>query len=438
MDKASVYHPPPLFRYVSYVSPETFVSAGTVRSFRYLSDTEITPVDENLPRTDYREEFLPYSRSRSRVKARNLSMVRLPVSGSDGGVHDTRAVVRPFGYKTLYELIAVNQTTQEELSILATKKQTFLVWKGGYEKLHNLRKDSLLVVHGGARAVVKSVAYKGYLPANEVLLRDNHAYLANGFVCSNVVCYKKKKPAISYGIIGYRNGVQENGDSGIQFLLVRRKHTMGFMDLIRGRFYNQNMEDMVRVYLSEMTRDERQKITRPFDDLWDEIWANHKSKSYRNEYIKAKRKFAKVQAHLTQDVPCKYEVPEYGFPKGRKNKREDFLACAMREFEEETGVRRAHYTLVQSAPVFEEKFVATNGAEYCHVYYLARVDDNAPAPTIDSHIKQLEEIGSVEWRTPQECKDLFRSYDTHKKQIADDVYEFLKNGRFSQRGYIIN
>ena len=95
-------------------------------------------------------------------------------------------------------------------------------------------------MHGGARAVVKSVACKGYLPVNEVLLRDNHAYLANVFVCSNVVCYKKKKPAISYGIIGYRNG-----DSGIQFLLVRRKHTMGFMDLIRGRFYNQNMEDMV-------------------------------------------------------------------------------------------------------------------------------------------------------------------------------------------------
>lgn len=82
-----------------------------------------------------------------------------------------------------------------------------MVWKGGYEKFYNFCKDLLLVVYGGVCVVVKSVVCKGYLFVNEVFLWDNYVYLVNGFVCSNVVCYKKKKFVISYGIIGYRNGV---------------------------------------------------------------------------------------------------------------------------------------------------------------------------------------------------------------------------------------
>lgn len=420
-----VYHPPPLFRFVSYVSPDTTILAGPVGTFKYISDTEVAAADENSTFVESRQEFMPYSRSRAKSKSRASSSVQLPVTDVNTRP-DSRAIVRLFGYKNVHELIVIDLKTQEEHAIVASKKQNFLTWRGGYERLQNIRKGTLLVIRGGTRAVVKSNTPKGYLPVNEVLLRDNRAYLANSFVCSNVVCYKKKKPTISYGIIGYRNRDLDNGTNGLQFLLIRRKHTMGFMDLIRGRFYHQNMEDMVRVYLSEMTREERHKLSsNSFDELWDEIWANHKSKSYRNEYLKAKRKFAKVPFHLTQDVPCKYEVPEYGFPKGRKNKREDCVTCAMREFEEETGVRRGHYTIMKSAPVFEEKFIATNGAEYCHIYYLARIDDTAPTPTIDSHTKQLEEIGSVEWRTPQECKELFRPYDTSKKQVADDVFNYL-------------
>lgn len=404
---------------VGYVAPDTVVFAGCVNNFRYTSKSEIA-LDDEFPE---RSTYSPYHNSRARW--RNASRLQLPVSAVYG--ERDRAAVSPFGYKNVYELVVVNQETQKEQAIVATKKQNFLVWRGGFERLQVLQMGSVLVMEGGVQAVVQRCTYKGYLPVNEVILGDGRPYLANGFVCRNVHIYKKRKPAESYGIIGYRQHETESGAHDLQLLIIRRKHTMGFMDLVRGRFYNKKMDDIVCIYLSEMTHEERLKVmTFTFDELWEDIWANHKSKSYRDEYAKAKRKYAKLSLkHLLDDVPCTYVLPEYGFPKGRKNTREDCIGCAKREFEEETGVKPAHYTVLRTSPTFEEKFTATNGVVYRHIYYLARIDDDAPTPTVNSHIKQAEEVASVEWRTPSECLQMFRPYDTSKLQVTRAVNEYL-------------
>lgn len=412
-DRISVYHPPALFRFVSYVATETSIAAGSkLQSFHYISDNELGMVG-NASSDDFRTY---------RCRSRKVALVHLPDLSDDSGV-GSRAVVCKFGYKNTYTVVAVDLKTGQRHSLVATKKQNVLMWKGGFERIENLRMGSALVMKGGARAVVVSCQYSGYIQVNRVLLRDSLPYFANDFICSNTIPQKRKKPATSYGIIGYRI----NDDGELQLMVIRRKHTMGFMDMIRARFYNQNVDEIARVYLSEMTQDEKQKIeTCTFDELWDEIWVNHKSKSYRNEYLKAKQRYSRLPlAKLAQEVTCKYKVPEYGFPKGRKNRREDCVGCARREFEEETGLCRGHYTLVKSAPVFEERFTATNGMEYRHLYYLAKTSPTAPAPSITAHVKQLEEIGAVEWRTPTECKEIFRPYDTSKKQVTDEVHAYV-------------
>lgn len=420
-----VYHCPSLYRFVSYVTPDTNIIGGSkLQSFKYTSDDKIQRVD------NISSDFLPY-RSRSHCRTRKVVLLHLP-DPCDGIGIGSRAIMQHFGHKNTYKVIASDLETGQEYRLAASKKQQLLVWKGGFERINTLRKGAVLVMRGGARAVVESCEYNGYVPVYRVLLRDSQSYFANDFVCCNTFVYKKTKPAVSYGIIGYRGADDADPDNdAVQFLVIRRKHTMGFMDLIRARFYNRSIDEIVRVYLSEMTRDERYKIaTYTFDELWDEIWVNHKSKSYRNEYTKAKLKYTSLPlARLSLEVSCEYEVPEYGFPKGRKNRREDCVGCAKREFEEETGLAKCHYTLIKSAPVFGERFIATNGMEYRHLYYLAKISNSAPAPSTTAHVKQLEEIGAVEWRTPAECKDVFRPYDTSKKQVVDEVHAYLSRSK---------
>jgi 8-oxo-dGTP pyrophosphatase MutT (NUDIX family) len=43
---------------------------------------------------------------------------------------------------------------------------------------------------------------------------------------------------------------------------------------------------------------------------------------------------------MLNNLNINYEHPEWEFPKGRKNKDESDIECALREFEEETGINR--------------------------------------------------------------------------------------------------
>lgn len=231
-----------------------------------------------------------------------------------------------------------------------------------------------------------------------------------------------KNPILSFGIIGYRiiGGV-------VNFMLIQRKDTMGYTDFVRGKYREFNKTEFLHTFIEEMTPNEKTKLlTQSFDQIWNDLWVCKGSGIYINEYEKAKYKFSKLNLEsLPFKEPSRYHTQEYGFPKGRKNMHEKPVHCAIREFCEETGFCKNDIIISRDIEPLVESFVGSNGVQYTHVYYIARVmSDKVPGVDEKNH-KQMEEIKKVGYYTFKEAYGLFRDYDVQKKQVLCDTNRLL-------------
>jgi len=161
---------------------------------------------------------------------------------------------------------------------------------------------------------------------------------------------------------------------------------------------------------------------------------------YSNEYCEAKTKFNMLSNPLEDDdennipwnlnfyaksIKPKWTMPEWGFPKGRRDKRsEENLSCACREFEEETGYKKNEYQILNKIEPIEEKLIGTNGIHYKHIYYLATNLSEKPIKISDCDIY---EIGDIKWFTYDDAMAHIRPYHTEKKKILTGIYLFVLN-----------
>jgi 8-oxo-dGTP pyrophosphatase MutT (NUDIX family) len=231
-----------------------------------------------------------------------------------------------------------------------------------------------------------------------------------------------------------RNWFQkETAYSKIKFLMIQRKDTMGYIDFVRGKYPEHNETEknkLLDVCLHEMTGEEKNNLlSKSFDDIWGELWINHESKCFKNEYETAKIKFHKLDIEkLVKKSPTYFDFQEFGFPKGRRNMKETNIACAEREFFEETGYDHRYYEFIKNYPTIHEEFIGTNGIRYRHIYYLVKMKENTPAPTIDkTNIVQTGEVQNIGWFTFDECMSLIRPYDNAKKRVIRQVYTDVQN-----------
>lgn len=219
----------------------------------------------------------------------------------------------------------------------------------------------------------------------------------------------------------------------VKFLMIQRKDTMGYIDFIRGKYPENNEEakqKMLQVCLHEMIFQEKQNLlTKTFDELWDDLWVNKNSKTYKNEYSLAKRKYEKLDIQkLINESKTLYSFQEFGFPKGRRNMKETNIACAEREFCEETGYSKEHYDFIKNYPTIHEEFVGTNGIRYRHIYYLVKMKNNAPSPKINKNdILQTGEVQNIGWFSYEECLNIIRPYDKAKSTMIENVYNDIIN-----------
>lgn len=279
-------------------------------------------------------------------------------------------------------------------------------------------------------------------------------------VCSNCNqighVYKNcQGPIISIGIIAFRKSSTDsltdyfksimnasiNRESEHKILLIQRKDTMGYVDLIRGKYPETDFNDYIYIYLSEMIPEEINKLlTLTFDQLWDDIWFDHTSKYYKNDKNLAKKKYdlLNIQQFIGSNNKQLWKFQEFGIPKGRRNIREKFRNCAIREFEEETNYSPEHYQIIDGIGTIEEKFIGSNGIHYKHIYYIALVDKSAPPSFIDmDNTHQSNEIRSIGWFTIQESLQLFRSYDTEKKKVIIKAFDVLNMILLNKPKYLI-
>ena len=241
-------------------------------------------------------------------------------------------------------------------------------------------------------------------------------------VCNNCgiyghLFYKCKKPIMSFGIICFRIHPITNE---IQYLMVRRKDSLGFVDFLRGK-YNPNNDFHLNNIIKEMTKDEINNVlTMQYNDLWDNLW-NKKNESYDkknydkfNLTIQCKKKLF--------DVSLGWNEPEWGFPKGRRNNYENDYTCSIREFEEETGYKSKDLTIIKNIGFFEETFTGSNLKSYRHKYYLCKMNYK---DTMDEDLFQKSEIGKLKWFTYQECLTNIRYYNYEKIKMLTKINNII-------------
>ena len=258
--------------------------------------------------------------------------------------------------------------------------------------------------------------------------------MSKNSICNN--CGKQghqfhqcKLPITSYGIILFRSS-----NKGIQYLMIRRKDSFGYIDFIRGKYVLNNIEQLKNIF-NEMSILERDKInTFDFETLWKMMWGNTNiGNQYKGEEIASQKKFDSLKngillngeivtlTQLLNESTTKWKETEWEFPKGRRNYQEKDLDCAIREFEEETGLSKKDLNIIENIIPFEEVFIGSNYKSYKHKYYLAYTENNCD---ILQNFQQTE-VSKIEWKTLDECLISIRPYNLEKKQLIININQLL-------------
>jgi 8-oxo-dGTP pyrophosphatase MutT (NUDIX family) len=227
-------------------------------------------------------------------------------------------------------------------------------------------------------------------------------------------------PVTSYGVIAMRFGVQYKHDT-IQFLLIKRKDSLSFIELIRGK-YNLNDQEYIGILLENMTQSEQQRLrTDSFEQIWQDIWgAVSKLQSHKNDYKKSEERFLLLRPYLDTLLTkhaSTWTEPEWGFPKGRRNSYEKDVHCAIREFIEETGLNESEFTMIHNTKSITESYIGSNQINYCHKYYLAVCKPSTEVRVDHNNVHMVREIGDIQWLSFDEAFAKIRPGNIEKREI---------------------
>ena len=186
--------------------------------------------------------------------------------------------------------------------------------------------------------------------------------------------------------------------------------------------------------INEMTIEEKQSLLeKDFDELWHGLWGAEVGSQYRSEERISREKFETLKqgvvnggnkyslSSLIDESTSSWSEPEWGYPKGRRNYKENDLSCAIREFEEETGYSKRHLSVVNNIIPFEEVFTGSNYKSYKHRYYVATIANDVE-PDKDF---QVTEVSLLAWKTYDEVVESIRPYNLEKKDVIIRVKELL-------------
>ncbi len=294
----------------------------------------------------------------------------------------------------------------------------------------------------------------------------------NQGVCSNCgkfghLSYQCNHPTVSYGVLVYRVSPETKQR---EYLMICRKDSFGYVDFIRGKYSLADMDHVYHIFreMSEIEHD-RIKNAANFNELWCNMWnVNYTKNSHKHEERMSKKKYETLKEKDNADATSSndidtvldintnnkdnkdkkqentlehilansfnYPLPEWEFPKGRKEFNETEMECALREFEEETGIPKQSIQIIDNVLGFDENYVGTNYVAYKHRYFLAQMDYDVNSDTdIGNNNKstsltnfQQTEVSRLEWKTLDQCMQDIRPYHLEKKQLLKNIDAMIR------------
>jgi len=249
-------------------------------------------------------------------------------------------------------------------------------------------------------------------------------------------------PVTSYGIIAIKysddtnlsslflKSIINNKNDSLQFLLIQRKDSISYVEFIRGK-YNQYDDEYISKLLRGMTQKEHDNILiMTFDELWNSVWGeNSNLKSHKNNYDTSEIKFSQIKYKLPNliEMSTKWLEPEWGFPKGRRNPHESDINCAIREFQEETGLKRSDFTIIQNTFPISETFFGSNQVHYCHKYYIAICNNKVEVEMNSNNSHMAREIGAIKWCSLDDAISKIRPDNVEKREILLKAGKIMRN-----------
>ena len=233
-------------------------------------------------------------------------------------------------------------------------------------------------------------------------------------------------------------------ENDIQFLLICRKHTMGFVEIIRGK-YDFSNPGYIQTLINLLTVAEKYRLlTLSFHVLWKQLWNQNQYFTNRKQSKQNKLLFNQSQKKFTQLIsgfyvqnqlhnlhkfitnsPTRWTTPEWGFPKGRKNRDEYCKDCALREFYEETNYTNNDIQLLNTTKPFYETFCGHNKKMYKNIYFLGR--KNTPTTCILNFKNKFQkfEVSDIRWVSSSEALQLIRPDNKEKKQLIKKICKYI-------------
>lgn len=239
----------------------------------------------------------------------------------------------------------------------------------------------------------------------------------NSYILPSRISYNSfnGKSITSYGCI------LRSLEKEVRYLLVRRKHSVDYIDIIRGGWSISNLP----LLLTNITQKERQKLFLPFDTLWVDLITQPTEGS---NYEYAKYRFSLLTPYISallEKIPCcpEGEANMWHFPKGRIDYTNSFgeqpIKCAIREFKEETYGYDLKDSRMFSNRVYFEEYTGTNSKKYRAEYFVFLTNE---AKKIEDPISKDAEMEIVRWMTLSDIKlHLNRRKISLIEKIEEDI-----------------
>jgi len=224
------------------------------------------------------------------------------------------------------------------------------------------------------------------------------------------------------------SGINSNNKT-ISYLLVSKKHTYGFTDLVNGKYSFADKKYIFNL-LRQLTEEEYNRlINDDFLTLFKEV--NYIIDDNNLNKIKNLDKMEKRFYQLRENIPKQYNnvvysytTPDWEFPKGKLRGNESILKCARREFQEETGLTPDQYTLFKNIKPFQEVFDGTDGKKYQYTYFIALIKYDVNFDKILT--KETSNIGLYAYL---DADNRIRHYNGLRKHIIkvinDNIFKIL-------------
>ena len=249
-------------------------------------------------------------------------------------------------------------------------------------------------------------------------------------ICNNCgkyghLFYICKIPITSIGVIAFRRVEHE-----IQYLMIRRKDTLGYIDFMRGKFDLKQKQYIMNMIL-QMTKIEKNNLLQKYTMVKEKKGTiphiRERILELINGYTNDLGEFYDLQSLVVESrLYSDWDEPEWGFPKGRRNPQENDYDCAVREFSEETGYSTNVLTNVRNIVPLEETFTGSNYNSYRHKYYLMNISyENS----IAAHKFQKSEVSGMGWWPLSTCLEKIRPYNLEKIQVIKNIDECLQKTR---------